>query len=221
MAYGTPAPADAYAPRRPMAPNGAGQGYPPDPYSGPGGYGMGRSPAPGYPSGGYPPPPGYGNGGPGGAHAAHAAGAGASAQKFRPGAGLVVGILGLVALVLSFTALPWATGGGEEASFQDIRDAVTSDVYLAPASPEVVGAAPGESAAAAQQDPMAPTTTLPTFNTVSPTLPDGSPMIPSTGADPSLGTTSPTTPALESDGVGSSEFKRDYIDAFAPTGGSW
>jgi hypothetical protein len=43
--------------------------------------------------------------------------------RHRAGVGLVLGAVGVLALVLSLTALPWVSAGGDEATFSDIRDA--------------------------------------------------------------------------------------------------
>jgi hypothetical protein len=77
-------------------------------YGAPPGYGA--APAYGRPSpyGAYGPPPGP---------------AGAAVVRHRPGGGLVLGLIGAIALLLSFTALPWVSAGGEDVTFPDIRDA--------------------------------------------------------------------------------------------------
>jgi hypothetical protein len=42
--------------------------------------------------------------------------------RHRPGLGLLVGLAGLLLVLLSFTALPWASEGGQDTSLFDIRD---------------------------------------------------------------------------------------------------
>jgi hypothetical protein len=72
---------------------------------------------------GYGPPPGYGGYGP------------RTVVRHRPGIGLALGLVGIAMLLLSYFALPWASGGGVEADFSDIRDVYsqTSD-YGVPVS---------------------------------------------------------------------------------------
>src|SRR5688572_15672637 len=43
----------------------------------------------------------------------------------RPGAGLALAAAGIVLGLLCLLTLPWAEGGGETATFMDIRDAVS------------------------------------------------------------------------------------------------
>jgi hypothetical protein len=42
--------------------------------------------------------------------------------RHRPGLGLVVGLAGLLLTLLSFTALPWVSDGGQDVSLFDVRD---------------------------------------------------------------------------------------------------
>jgi hypothetical protein len=42
--------------------------------------------------------------------------------RHRPGAGLVIGLVGLVAFLASVTFLPWVSGRGEDVTFGDIRE---------------------------------------------------------------------------------------------------
>jgi hypothetical protein len=42
--------------------------------------------------------------------------------RHRPGAGLVVGLAGLLLMLLSFVALPWVSQNGQDVSLLDIRD---------------------------------------------------------------------------------------------------
>ena len=42
--------------------------------------------------------------------------------KHSPGPGLIVGLCGIAALLLSYFALPWVSEGGEDVSFEDIRE---------------------------------------------------------------------------------------------------
>jgi hypothetical protein len=47
---------------------------------------------------------------------------GPTVVRHRPGFGLVLGLAGAIALVVSLTMLPWISEGGEDASFSDIRE---------------------------------------------------------------------------------------------------
>ncbi len=61
---------------------------------------------------------------------------GSTVVRHRPGFGLVLGLAGAIALVLSLTTLPWVSQGGEEASFSDIRDVYENvdDLTVSPLS---------------------------------------------------------------------------------------
>jgi hypothetical protein len=48
---------------------------------------------------------------------------GGGSVRHRPGPGLLMGAIGVLLMVLSLTALPWVSAGGEDATFSDIRDA--------------------------------------------------------------------------------------------------
>jgi hypothetical protein len=112
----------------------------PGPGAPPPGYG-GRPPAnggppPGYGPGGYGgPPPGYGGPGPWGAGGPGPWGAGGpvgqspvpTVVRHVPSRGLVVGLCGLAALLVSIFALPWITEGGEDVTFHDLRDIFNPD----------------------------------------------------------------------------------------------
>jgi hypothetical protein len=65
---------------------------------------------------------------------------GASEVRHRPGAGLVIGLIGALAVVLSLTTLPWVAEGGNEATFSDIRDFYehSDDLGPAPVDPGTV-----------------------------------------------------------------------------------
>lgn len=113
-AYGGPPPAPnnwaaptAVNPRSPAPPTvPQSPGWPPTP-----------APAPGYgPNPSYPPRGGPAYGGPPPAPMG-------GVVRHRPGLGLVLGLMGALALVASLTMLPWVEAGGQEVTFSDIRDA--------------------------------------------------------------------------------------------------
>ena len=79
------------------------------------GPGYGQAPPGGY---GYGPPPGFGR-------PAYAP-PGPPQLRHRPGAGLVVGLVGLAMLVASLAGLPWISVGGEDATLRDIGDAYSA-----------------------------------------------------------------------------------------------
>ncbi|HLM64299.1 MAG TPA: hypothetical protein VK306_08390 [Acidimicrobiales bacterium] len=96
----------------------------------------------------------------------------------RPGIGLVLGLVGLVALALSFTVLPWVVTAGDDVTFADIRAAaaVADDVTTVSVPPDAAttttvpvgpvdpGAAPGATApagTASATGPAGPATTVP------------------------------------------------------------
>ena len=124
-AYGPPGygpPTGAYGPPGGHGPYGQpGASAPPGPYGQPG---ASAPPGP-YAQPGYGPAPqpyapapwGYGRPPYGGA-------VGPALVRHRPGAGLVLGLIGLALLLASLTALPWISSGGEDATFSDIRDAL-------------------------------------------------------------------------------------------------
>jgi len=109
-----------------QAPPGPPGSYPPSPPGSPWGYGQ----APPQQWGGTPapqgPPAGYGYGPPPGQRPPGHGPLGPAAVRHRPGAGLVVGLVGLVLLVASLTALPWISVGGEDATLSDLRDAYSA-----------------------------------------------------------------------------------------------
>jgi hypothetical protein len=108
--WGAPSPAASAAP--PQAPPTVAQnpGWPPS-----------QPPGPAFaPSGqGYGAPPG----GYGARSAPPAPVGGPTVSRHRPGIGLILGLAGAAALVLSLTTLPWISGGGQDVSFSNIREA--------------------------------------------------------------------------------------------------
>jgi hypothetical protein len=163
-----PPPREAYAPpawnaqARPGSSWGGGQTPP--------GYGQG-APGPGSPPDyGQPPPgpgPGYGQGPPGGYGYGPPPGFGRPAYaqpgpaqlRHRPGAGLIVGLVGLALLVASLAGLPWISVGGEDATLRDIGDAYSA----------LDGLDAGDGGIFAPPDVTAPDVSVPDI-----TLPDGS-----------------------------------------------
>ena len=140
-------------------------------------------PGPGY-GGGYPPGPGYPPQGV--RYGAYSAAGVPMRLKQSPGKGLVIGLCGIAALLLSYFATPWVSVGGEDVTFTDIREAFhpdessasTVDPNATVTVPEIgdVGSGDPLSPATTSIDPNAqlPTTTVPgqtPLNTVTPPLP--------------------------------------------------
>lgn len=142
---------------------GPGFGSPPGPAVGPApGYGPGAGSPPQGP--GYGPPPGYGPGagfapqGPGHWPSPGFGGYGSRTElRHRPGAGLAIGLVGVALLLLSYVALPWASGGGVDADFSDIRDMYSSSTEYRPTG---VGDSRGEGGGPTEvpMPPVAPPT---------------------------------------------------------------
>ena len=116
-------------------------------------------------------------------------GDGEGPARQRPGAGLLIGILGLVAIVTGFVALPWAEGGPADATLLELREDVTAAAGPGP----LVGPGDGELAAgsAGVLPAQAPGETVPPGGDVTTTAPAGAP--PAT-APTTLPGTPPTTP---------------------------
>jgi hypothetical protein len=96
--------------------------------------------------------------------------------KQSPGLGLVVGLCGIAALLLSYFALPWISEGGEDVTFDDIRAAFHPDESSGSTpDPSVSVTLPGiGDAGTGEVGSGAPTTGpegLPPLDTVTPPLP--------------------------------------------------
>jgi hypothetical protein len=129
-------------------------------------------PGPGF--GGYPPQPGSPPQAPPGfpANAVRYGGYTANGVPMRlkhsPGPGLIVGLFGVAALLLSYFALPWISEGGQDVSFKDIREAFHPDESSATALD------PGMTVTTSLEPSLTVPTTdpgLPPLNTVTPPLP--------------------------------------------------
>ena len=123
-------------------------------------------PPPGY--GGYPPAPGYPPGGV--RYGGYAPGGVPMRLKHSPGKGLVIGLCGIAALLLSYFALPWISEGGQDVSFTDIREAFhpdeSSTSALEPGATVTTFVDPTATV------PITGPVGQPTFNTVVPPLPE-------------------------------------------------
>jgi hypothetical protein len=89
--------------------------------------------------------------------------------RHRPGRGLVVGVCGLAALLLSFFALPWISEGGDELTFKDLRDIFNPDEQATSAGQDV--GVPSEGPAAGIDPQLAPSTISQDPNAVPPGVP--------------------------------------------------
>jgi hypothetical protein len=143
-------------------------------------------PAPGY-GGGYPQPgfgppqgPGYG---PAVGYGGYSSTGVPMKLKHSPGRGLVIGLCGIAALLLSYFATPWISEGGEDVTFEDMREALNPDESSAttfdPNTTVTVpdlGQVPGGGQVTVPTtfvdpnapQPSVPTGQTPTFNTVTP-----------------------------------------------------
>jgi hypothetical protein len=154
-----PPPGEGYAPPAWNPPAPPGPGFSWGGGQAPPGYGQ-APPGPGSPPG-YgqaPPGPGYGQAPPGFGRPAYIP-PGPAQLRHRPGAGLIVGLVGLALLVASLAGLPWISVGGEDATLRDIGDAYSA----------LDGLDVGDGGIFAPPDVTAPDASVPDI-----TLPDGS-----------------------------------------------
>jgi hypothetical protein len=95
-------------------------------------------------------------------------------SRHRPGRGLVLGLCGLGALLLSFFGLPWISEGGEDLTFKDLREIFNPDEQAIADGGE---ATPSDDATVPGLDPqLSPSTTYLDLPTV--TVPGNIPPIP-------------------------------------------
>lgn len=123
--------------------------------------------------------------------------------KHSQGPGLLIGLGGAVALLLSFFVLPWFSVGGEDVSFSDMRDAFNAD--------DATGAATSSAGMVPDTTVLDPSATVPPVTSIDPDQPTFNTVSPP-GFDDSGTGTPVTVPPLDGSGQVPSVSPPDYND---------